>query len=56
MDMDCYDCIPADEQSPITIEMLEKTIPNIDWRKGHSGELLSPEDAEKLDEMWEELV
>lgn len=56
MDMDCYDCIPADEQSPITIGMLEKAIPNIDWRKGHSGELLCDEDAEKLDEMWKELV
>lgn len=56
MDMDCYDCVPADEQSPLTIEMLEKAIPTIDWRKGHSGELLSEEDAEKLDELWEEYM
>ena len=56
MDMDCYDCIPAGEQSPVTIEKLEQAIPNIDWRKGHSGELLSPEDAEKLNEMWNEMT
>lgn len=56
MDMDCYDCVPADEQSPITIEVLEKEIPNVDWRKGHSGELLSEEDAEKLDELWDEYM
>lgn len=52
MDMDCYDCVPADEQSAINIELLEKEIPEIDWRKGHSGELLSEEDSERLDEMW----
>ena len=52
MDMDCYDCVPADEQSPISIDVLEKSIPNIDWRRGHSGQLLSEEDAEKLNELW----
>lgn len=56
MDMDCFGCVPADEQSPMTIEMLEKAIPSIDWRKGHSGQLLSDEDAEKLDKMWEEIM
>jgi hypothetical protein len=56
VDMDCYDCISADEQSPITVKMLEESIPNINWRAGHSGELLSDEDAEKLDDMWEEIV
>ena len=56
MDMDCFDCVPADEQPPITIEVLEKAIPNVDWRKGHSGELLSDEDAEKLDELWNEYM
>lgn len=45
--MDCYDYVPADEKPPVDIEMLEKEIPEIDWRKGHSGELLSEETAEK---------
>ena len=52
MDMDCYDCVPGDEQSPIGIEELEKAVPDIDWRRGHSGQLLSEEDADKLDELW----
>lgn len=56
MDMDCYDCVPADEQSPISIEELEKAIPGIDWRRGHSGELLSSEDADKLNELWNNMI
>ena len=56
MDMDCYDCVPADEQSAITIETLEKSIPSIDWRRGHSGQLLSEEDADKLDKLWNKLM
>jgi hypothetical protein len=32
--------------------MLEKEIPEIDWRKGHSGQLLSEEVADKLNELW----
>ena len=56
MDMDCYDCVPADEQSPISIEELEKTIPDIDWRCGRSGELLSEEDAEKLNDLWKKIM
>ena len=56
MDMDCFDCVPADEQSPISIEELEKAIPGIDWRRGHSGELLSSEDADKLNELWNNMI
>ena len=52
--MDCYDCVPADQKPPVDIEMLEKEIPEIDWRKGHSGELLSEEVADKLNELWNE--
>lgn len=52
MDMDSYDCVPADVQSPICIEELEKVVPGIDWRRGHSGELLSSEDADRLNELW----
>lgn len=56
MDMDCFDGVPADEQSPISIEELEKAIPGIDWRRGHSGQLLSEEDADKLNELWNNLM
>lgn len=35
----------------ITTKELEKCIPNVDWRGGHSGILLSNTDAEKLDNL-----
>ncbi len=53
MDMSCWDCVDADKPSPIDIDKLEKAVPGIDWHRGHSGQLLSGEDAEKLDELWE---
>lgn len=56
MDMDCYDGVPADAQPPVNLEILEKTIPEIDWRRGHSGQLLTPYIAEKLGSLWSELV
>jgi hypothetical protein len=31
---------------------LEKEIPEIDWRKGHSGQLLTEDVADKLNELW----
>ena len=52
MKMDCYDCVPADQKPPIDIELLEKEIPEIDWSKGHSGQLLSEEVADKLNKLW----
>ena len=52
MKMDCYDCVPADQKPPVDIEMLEKEIPEIDWRKGHSGQLLTEEVTDKLNELW----
>jgi len=52
MKMDCYDCIPADQKPPLNIDLLEKEIPEIDWRKGHSGQLLTEEVADKLNELW----
>ena len=36
----------------ITTEELERELPTIDWRKGHSGELLDNSIAEKLEVMW----
>lgn len=54
--MDCYDCVPADEQSAIGIEELEKAVPGIDWRRAHSGELLSSEDADRLNELWNNIM
>lgn len=52
MDMDCYEFVSADEKPPVDIEILEKAIPEIDWRRGHSGQLLSDDAARILDELW----
>ena len=56
MDMFCIDCQPADECPPINIDVLEKAIPDIDWRRGHSGQLLTEEDAAMLDDLWNNLM
>ena len=55
MEMGCYDCVSPDQKPPVDIDALEKALPNIDWRRGHSGQLLSQEDVEKLDELWDEM-
>lgn len=40
---------PCDPDAPcVTVEELEEVLPEIEWRKGHSGELLSDEQARKL--------
>ena len=52
MDIDCFGCVPSDQTPSLDVEMLENAIPNIDWRRGHSGQLLSEVDAAKLDELW----
>ena len=42
---------PCDPDFPcITIQQLESILPEIEWRKGHSGELLTEEQAKKF---WE---
>lgn len=50
--MDCYDSVPADQKPPVDIEILEKEIPENDWRKGHSGEILNDAQSAKLEEVW----
>ena len=45
---------PCDPDHPmITIDQLEAILPEIEWRKGHSGELLTEEQAEKF---WESFI
>ncbi len=42
---------PSDPDHPaISVEQLEAVLPEIDWRKGHSGQLLTDEQEEKF---WE---
>ncbi len=45
---------PCDPDSPmISIEQLEAILPEIDWQKGHSGEMLTEEQEQKL---WETFI
>ena len=38
----------------ITTEDLKSAIPDFDWENGHSGELLTDEQAESLDLLWDD--
>ena len=40
----------------IPTEELERELPHIDWRKGHSGIMLDAEDAVRLELMWRDYV
>ena len=40
---------PCDPDEPcFTVEQLEAALPEIEWRKGHSGQLLTEEQAERF--------
>lgn len=40
----------------ITTKELERELPNINWQKGHSGELVDNETADKLELMWRDHI
>ncbi len=40
----------------IRTEELERELPHLDWKKGHSGQLLGREDAVKLELMWRDFI
>lgn len=51
----CFEAIFHPERTDIiTIEELQRELPDINWEKGHSGELLTPNDAARLEQIWEE--
>lgn len=53
VDIDCFDASPADGQPHITVEELKSILPEINWDKGHSRQLLTEGQAQKLDELWD---
>ena len=53
VDIDCFDASPADGQPHITVEELKSNLPEINWDKGHSGQLLTEGQAQKLEELWD---
>lgn len=40
----------------ISTEELERELPHLDWRKGHSGQMLDKEDAVRLELMWRDFM
>lgn len=54
VDICCLDGRPMNEGAWITPEQLEESIPEINWRKGHSGELLTLKQADALNRLWDE--
>lgn len=54
MDMICFDSVDPDEPANITAEELQKAIPEVDWMHGHSGVLLTDDQARRLNKLWEE--
>lgn len=53
VDVECWDASNPNETAMLSPEELEKTIPEINWRKGHSGELLTDEQTAALEALWD---
>lgn len=56
MDMSPNVILDPEKAPMITTEMLEKEIPTFNWRGGHSGRLLTREEAEALETIWEKFM
>ena len=52
VDMVCMNPMEPGEAPDVTLEKLKKAIPEYDWTKGHSGELLQEDVAEKLSDLF----
>lgn len=52
IDMRCEMGRQTDESPWLTPEQLEEVIPGINWRSGHSGELLTPDQSASLELLW----
>lgn len=54
VDMICQNVVAPEEDALISLKKLKEAIPDYDWEKGHSGELLPEEVCEKLNKLWKE--
>lgn len=52
VDVNCFDSIDADEKPILDIDALEEIIPEVNWRSGHNGILLSDYVSRKLDTLY----
>lgn len=50
--LDCWDASLPGEEAKLTLEELEAYIPEINWSKGHSGQLLTDLQADKIESLW----
>ena len=53
MDMELKEMIHPDRCPLLTSGELSKVIPDFVWTGGHSGQLLTDEQADKLEELWD---
>ena len=53
VDMLCMNPAESCDKPRISLENLQAAIPEIDWEKGHSGEVLSSDVARRLSELWD---
>ena len=56
MDMDIKNMIHPDRCPLLTSETLAAEIPDFVWDKGHSGQILTKKQAEKLQELWDKYL
>jgi hypothetical protein len=56
MDMMPNVILNPDTAPMLTTEQLQKEIPSFDWTGGHSGRLLTVEEARKLEKLWKEYI
>ena len=56
MDMKPSLILNPDKAPMLTTEELMKAIPTFDWTGGHSGRILTKEDAMKLEELWSKFL
>ena len=54
VDITCEWCAEPDGEPWLSVEELTSAIPEINWGRSHSGELLSEEVADKLESLWNE--
>ena len=56
MDMKPNFIVNPETQAIITTKQLQETIPDFEWRKGHSGQLLTREQAQKLESLFSKYI
>ena len=56
MDMEIEEMIHPDRCPLLTSERLAEEIPDFVWNGGHSGQLLTPEQADKLAILWNQYL